>query len=235
MVRKPTEEIPLKAQVIARVSVAIIRLFSLTLRSRLIDHCEFQANPPKESLIWATWHNALFSFPMIYRRYFFARKGAAMASASKDGAVVAQVLRLLQVEPIRGSSSRRGGQALREMSTWLKDGYDVALTPDGPRGPCYHLSPGVVFLASMSGCRILPVRVEYQNCWKLKSWDQFRIPKPFSRVDIHVGPYAEVPSGVNAENLEPHRIRIETLLRGEVRKSGPESGDVLPANAEASP
>jgi len=97
--------------------------------------------------------------------------------------------------PFRGSSSRRGAQALIELASWLSEGYDIALTPDGPRGPCYKLSPGLVLLAKNDGNPIMPLAVRYHDSWKLKSWDQFRIPKPFSRVDVYAGPVVHVPGG----------------------------------------
>jgi len=236
MVSKPIpQEIPLKSKLIAHAAVALIRLFGFTLRSRLIDRGNFKGKlefDKESSFIWGLWHNGLFSLPIIYKRYLYTRHGAAMASASKDGAIVAKVLQILGIGAIRGSSSRRGGQALLEMASWLENGYDVAMTPDGPRGPKHHCSPGIVHLASKTGCKIFPLRVHYHNCWTLKSWDQFRIPKPFSRLDIYLGPGIDVPKDLDAAGLEVHRQRVEALLTGDVPEDdGPEG--VFPANLEA--
>src|SRR5436189_6328705 len=109
---------------------------------------------------------------------------AAMVSASKDGAFLAAILERFKVQPVRGSSSRRGRQALPELTTWAERGYDLAITPDGPRGPCYVVQHGVMSLAQVSGLPIIP----FSFCadWKLrpKSWDRFQIPLPFSRCEI---------------------------------------------------
>ncbi len=221
---KPSKHpVPFKAKAIAWVSVLVIRLFALTLRSRVVDHRDENERQPVRSVIWATWHHSLFAFPIVYQRHFPEQKGAAMASASKDGAIVAEVLRLFGVEAIRGSSSRRGGQALLEMASWLEDGYSVGLTPDGPKGPRENCSRGMNHLGSMTGASSLLVRMDYRSCWELNSWDRFRIPKPFSRIDFHLGPSADIPPGLTADTLEPYRKQVEALLCGAEPDAEPES------------
>jgi lysophospholipid acyltransferase (LPLAT)-like uncharacterized protein len=203
-----------KARVLGGTAVGLILLFGLTLRFRL--HAKSALAPQGETnYIWAVWHNCLFSFPLIYRKFFADRRGAALTSASRDGAVAAAVVRFLGIAPIRGSNSRRGGQAMLELASWLSEGYDIALTPDGPRGPRYHLSPGLVLLAKRTGTPVMPVSVRYHDCWKLDSWDRFRIPKPFSRIDVHVGPAVVVPADINDQQFEEFRLGIEELMRAE--------------------
>jgi hypothetical protein len=212
---RPTDlPISWKAQIIAGIGVAIIRLFGLTLRFKLYSKAPI--TPQEETnYIWAVWHNCLFSFPLIYRKFFSTRRGAALTSASKDGEIAAAVVKLLGIAPIRGSTSRRGGQALIELASWLNEGYDIALTPDGPRGPRYQLSPGLILLAKKTGTPIMPVAIRYHSCWKLKSWDQFRIPKPFSQVDIHVGPVVQVPPDINDQQFEEFRMGVQELMCAE--------------------
>src|SRR5262249_17493705 len=103
-------------------------------------------------------------------RYYLARhqperRLAAMVSASRDGGLLARILELFGVEPVRGSSSRRGPQALREMISWGERGYDLAITPDGPRGPCYTVQEGVISTAQITGLPIVPV--SYRLNWKI--------------------------------------------------------------------
>src|SRR5207245_2002111 len=145
----------------------------------------FGGSAPKERLIFAVWHNRLALVLTAYRRHVTRwapdRRLAGMVSASRDGGMLAVALRRFGVEPVRGSSSRRGGQAVREMVAWAERGYDLAMTPDGPRGPRYVLQDGVIVTAQLTGLPIVPV--SYHLRWKiqLKSWDRFQVPLPFSR------------------------------------------------------
>ncbi|MBU6300582.1 MAG: lysophospholipid acyltransferase family protein [Verrucomicrobia bacterium] len=212
---RPTDlPIGWKARVIAAVGVTIIRAFGCTIHFKLHHKSPLLAQE-ETNYIWAVWHNCLFSFPIIYRKFFASRKGAALTSASKDGEIAAAVVKQLGIAPIRGSNSRRGGQALIELTTWLNEGYDIALTPDGPRGPRYQLSPGLILLAKKTGTPIMPVAIHYHSCWKLNSWDQFRIPKPFSRIDVHVGPVVRVPPDINAKQFEEFRLGVQELMCAE--------------------
>lgn len=209
---RPTDlPIGLKARVIGLIGFTIIRLFGMTLRLQLHAKSPVVAQD-QTNYIWGVWHNCLFSFPLVYRKFFSHRKGAALTSASKDGEIAAAVVKLLGIAPIRGSNSRRGGQALIELASWLSEGYDIALTPDGPRGPRYQLSPGLILLAKKTGTPIMPLAVHYHDCWKLKSWDEFRIPKPFSRVDVHAGPVVQVPADINDQQFEEFRLGVQELM-----------------------
>ncbi|MFM8335212.1 MAG: lysophospholipid acyltransferase family protein, partial [Opitutaceae bacterium] len=105
-----------------------------------------------------------------------------LTSASKDGEVLAETCRHFTMEAARGSSSRRGAQALRECLTYIKKGRDVCITPDGPRGPCYEFKPGAIIVARRTRAPMLLVGAEFTSSWRLKSWDRFHLPKPFSRV-----------------------------------------------------
>jgi len=152
--------------------------------------------------------------------YGYARKHtrtagmAAIVSASKDGAFLAAILECFKVQPVRGSTSRRGPQALLELLTWAERGYDLAITPDGPRGPCYVVQEGVMSLAQLSGLVIIPFAFQLQ--WKVrpKSWDRFQIPVPFSRCKMILEKPICVPREASAAQREELRQRLETTLRG---------------------
>jgi lysophospholipid acyltransferase (LPLAT)-like uncharacterized protein len=120
---------------------------------------------------------------------------------------------------VRGSSSRRGSTAIRELSALLEAGTDLAITPDGPRGPKYSLGPGAVFLAQKTGVPIIPIHARYHGAIRLKTWDSFGIPLPFSRVDIVMDPYLTIDP--EDTDLESERLRLETLLREEAEKADP--------------
>ena len=104
--------------------------------------------------------------------------------------------------------------ALRELTSILEKGEDVALTPDGPRGPKYRISPGIIKLSQLTGVPVMPIHIQYSSFWELKSWDAFRIPKPFSRVTVIFGPlYLICPTSDDAA-FEAERARMEAILAG---------------------
>ena len=110
------------------------------------DRAGWLKNPPTGPVIFCIWHNRLVLSMEGYRIFQKAspRKGmAAMVSASRDGGLLTAILERFKVQPVRGSSSRRGPQALLELITWGERGYDLAITPDGPRGPCGVVQEGV--------------------------------------------------------------------------------------------
>ena len=136
-----------------------------------------------------------------------------MVSASKDGGFLTAILERFKVQPVRGSSSRRGPQALLELTTWAERGYDLAITPDGPRGPCYVVQEGIMSLAQITGLPILPA--SYNLNWKIrpKSWDRFQIPLPFSRCEIRVEKPIRVPREASDAERENLRLQLKETLK----------------------
>jgi hypothetical protein len=201
----------------ARLIHALIRVVSATIRYEWRDSSRL---PPAEAdgpVIFCIWHNRLALCLELYRHYV-GRTGrphrmAAMVSASKDGGLLARVLELHGVQPVRGSTSRRGRQALLELVTWAERGYDLAITPDGPRGPCYVIQDGIISLAQLTGLPIIPVA--YHLAWKirLRSWDQFQIPLPFTKCHMSLAPPIRVPREASEEERERLRQQLEDRLK----------------------
>jgi lysophospholipid acyltransferase (LPLAT)-like uncharacterized protein len=135
-----------------------------------------------------------------------------MVSASKDGGFLAAILECFGVQPVRGSSSRRGAQALLELTTWAERGHDLAITPDGPRGPRCVVQDGIMSLAQVTGLQIFPC--SYHVSWKicLKSWDRFQIPLPFAKCDMTLGQPISVPREATDEEREKLRQQLERSL-----------------------
>jgi lysophospholipid acyltransferase (LPLAT)-like uncharacterized protein len=193
-----------------------IRAVSATLRYRWNDRSNYFGGPSPSPAIYCVWHNRLALCMIAY--YGYARKRnptpgmAAMVSASKDGGFLAAILECFKVQPVRGSSSRRGHQALLELTTWAERGYDLAITPDGPRGPCYVVQDGVMALAQITGLPVMPV--SYYLHWKLqpKSWDRFQIPLPFSRCDMVFAPPVRVPREATDAEREALRQQLQQRL-----------------------
>ncbi|MCB1124997.1 MAG: lysophospholipid acyltransferase family protein [Verrucomicrobiae bacterium] len=203
-------------RLLARTIFLAIRSVDFTLRYRLDQPDRMQHRLLDGPAIFAIWHNRLALSVMLYHRFVQAfqpeRKMAAIASASRDGAMLARVIELLGVRPVRGSSSRRGAQALLEMGTLADQGYDLAVTPDGPRGPRYQLQPGVVGLAAATGLPIL--LASCQVAWKKQapSWDRFQIPLPFSPVRVFISEPIRVPRDLNEKAREEVRADLERRM-----------------------
>lgn len=195
----------------------LLRAVALTLRYRWLDQSGFLTKPPAGPGLYCTWHNRLALCMAVYYGYIKKHNAtpglAAMVSASKDGALLAAVLETFRVQPVRGSSSRRGPQALLELNTWAEKGYDLAITPDGPRGPRYQVQEGVTSLAQITGLPIIPC--SWNLAWKLqiKSWDGFQIPLPFSRCEVFFEKPIRVSREANDAERETLRLQIERVLR----------------------
>jgi len=201
-----------KARLLAAIGAAIVRLLIATLRFRITDHARVLATPPEKPLVWAFWHNRLFVAPYLFEHFFSGRRGAALASASKDGEIIAAFMHRFGIRPIRGSSSRGGARALVEMKRAFDAGFDLGITPDGPRGPRYSLNPGVVKLAQVTAGTILPLRIRYSRFWRLKTWDGFMIPMPFAIVEITLDTLIRVSATADEAAFEAERVRVERLL-----------------------
>ncbi len=161
--------------------------------------------------VTVTWHHDLLFFPLMFTRPILART-AAMISASRDGQYLADLLRLLGLRTVRGSSSRQGARALRAAFAEIRRGNVVSITPDGPRGPRRRMKSGPVILASQSGVPVVPMAVNCSRCWELRSWDRFRIPKPFSRVVLVVGEPVAIPPDLTEAETEHWRQVLEQRL-----------------------
>jgi lysophospholipid acyltransferase (LPLAT)-like uncharacterized protein len=204
--------ITLKAKLLGFAIATVVRSIGMTLRIRVEDPDGLLDSLPEHPMIWVFWHNRIFSIPVFYKRHMPTRQGAVLTSASRDGAVLSEAMRQLGVGSVRGSSSRRGGAAMLGLAEWLKGGHDIAITPDGPRGPCYNLQPGVIKLAQLTGTPVLPLIATYAKAKRLRTWDKFFIPLPFSRVHVKVGPLVNIATTGDDTEFEQERLRLEGLL-----------------------
>ncbi len=160
------------------------------------------------------WHNRLFMVPWLASRAWPGRPVYGLVSASRDGANLAKFFSFIGMGAVRGSSSRFGREALRELIAVLRSGHDIAITPDGPRGPIYQMKAGAVLATRRTRSPLLIFGIEYCAAWRARSWDRFCIPKPFSRVVLRhelLDPEA-IPHG--SEGVEFVRTRL-LVLSGE--------------------
>ncbi len=190
----------------------LLQLWTRTLRFELEDRANLAAISPNEQFIWAIWHNRVMLFPTVMRRFAARREGAALISASRDGAFLADFVARYGYTAVRGSSSKKGASAMRQLAEVMANGADVAITPDGPRGPAYELGSGIVYLAQNSAAAVVPLNLEYSSCWRLTSWDRFILPKPFSIVRVIYGMPHRVRATTNDAEFESERLRLQNAM-----------------------
>ncbi|KAB2640547.1 MAG: lysophospholipid acyltransferase family protein [Verrucomicrobia bacterium] len=191
-----------------------MKLCALTLRFHIEDRCGIgQPCGLPAPVIYALWHNRFFTVPAAWRMLCGqTRKSVVLTSASNDGAMVARAMAVFGFRAVRGSSSRRAVAALVGMKQAIRDGFDVCVTPDGPRGPRYVFHPGLVKIAEATHTPIIPVHVHFAAAWRLNTWDGFVIPKPFSRVHVIFDQPLTVLPAADAAAFEAQRRRIEAVL-----------------------
>ena len=190
----------------------LLQLWGRTLRYEIDDRAGVVGRSVTENYIGALWHNRLLVFPLVLRRFFPERHGAALISASRDGDLLADAVRRFGYDVVRGSSSRLGASAILRLTQVLASGGDVVITPDGPRGPAYELGPGIIFLAQKSGAAVVPMNLEYSRCWRLGSWDRFIVPRPFAKVRVLINRPHRVKSTVTPEEFESERLALQDAM-----------------------
>ncbi len=193
---------------------ALARVWNRTLRFEAGEDYRQAMAQSEHSMVFIVWHNRLFVVAEIYRRFRGGRTTYGLVSASRDGAWLAAFFSLMGMQAVRGSSSRGGREAVTAMVDVLRAGHAIGITPDGPRGPCYSFKDGGLVVARRAGARVLLLGMEYTSAWRLRSWDGFYLPKPFSRVRLRC---AWVPD----EALH-HAKDLSTELRAQMLALNPE-------------
>ena len=194
-------------------AVAIRALARSWERTELGSEHRLQAERDHPGLLVAIWHGR----GVVGAAFYDPRSCQVLVSASEDGSMATTILGRLGYAIIRGSSSRGGVRALREMITCLKGGQHVGITPDGPRGPLHSMSPGLVFLSRATGAPVLPFGMAMDRAWRLNTWDDYCIPKPRARVVAVYRPVIQVPRDADNETLQEYSDRIrESLIDAEL-------------------
>jgi lysophospholipid acyltransferase (LPLAT)-like uncharacterized protein len=161
----------------------------------------------RDRYIYAFWHEGL-----LLPAYQYRRTGVhVLISQHADGQLIAEVCRHLGFPTVRGSSTRDGVKAVRQL---LKVGRHahLGITPDGPRGPRRQVQPGLVYLAAKTGLPIVPAGFAFDRPWRARSWDRFAMPRPWSRAVCVTGDVVCVPTDAGREALEECRQRVEDAL-----------------------
>ena len=164
---------------LSRLGLWALRVLGTTWRVRFLNlellHAQHARGRP---VILALWHGNLLPLLWMHR----GRKLSVMVSEHADGEIIARVMIALGLRTVRGSTSRGAARALLTAAREVDAGYDLAITPDGPRGPAHSVAPGALIIAQRTGAPIVPLAAWVSSAWHLQSWDRFMIPKPFARV-----------------------------------------------------
>jgi len=206
--------LPLKKRIFAwlipRLIVLLQRIYGKTLRRidigrEFVDECR----TAHRAWIYAIWHTNVFFSPYLNR----GQNVNVMISESRDGDVINHVVHAFGNRAIRGSTSRGGMKALKQLISELKKGNPAAITPDGPLGPAFKLQAGILIAAMRSGAPIIPFHYEATNQWIFeKAWDKHRLPKPFSTLVVSYGKPIVLPGKVDAHGFEELILSVEQAL-----------------------
>jgi len=165
----------------------------------------------KDNFIVSMWHGDLLMQPYNYQN--FKPKGTVkgIISEHRDGEAIRKTVEYLGIGSLSGSSTRGGAKALIGAIKSLKNGIDIAITPDGPRGPIYNVADGIVMIAQKTNSKILPLSCVPSKYWQLSSWDKFIIPKPFGKLNFYIGDPIDV--------LEMDMESAKTLIHDKMREN----------------
>lgn len=158
------------------------------------------------------WHQQFFAAIRHFKTYA-PYHPALMISQSKDGDIIAAIAEKSGWHAVRGSSSRDGGRALKEMIDHLKQSGLAGHVVDGPRGPAGIIKAGVVSLARATGAVVVPLYATSDRAWYFKSWDRFMLPKPFANVTLRFGEMLDLSSGASDKDFEHHRVRLQEIMQ----------------------
>ena len=160
------------------------------------------------------WHGNFLMMPYLYRQARNVPNMSLVTSAHEDGIIVEQYFESFGLKSIRGSTgvNKGGAKALIQAIRELKDGRDLAVTPDGPKGPLKSIANGILLMSIKSGVPICGCRVKPSRFWQLKTWDRFCIPKPFSTIDYYIAEPLFLDKDIEIEEAkEKLRIYMEEL------------------------
>jgi hypothetical protein len=190
----------------------ILYLYSLTLRITVENEETWMAYLKKGGkVLLCTWHQQFFAAIQHFKSYKSFRP-SLMISKSQDGEIIARIARKQGWQTVRGSSSRGGGRALKQMIERLRQSGLAAHIVDGPKGPSGIIKDGVISLAHAAEAAVVPFYITADRAWYFKSWDRFMLPKPFARVTIRFGQMIHFPVENDKQAFENQRNHLEKIM-----------------------
>ena len=192
--------------VIPPLGTLLIRLIYLTCKKRFHITQEIGKAP----VIFAFWHGDLLMQPYLYYRFRDTPHAKVIISEHFDGQIIARIMQFFKLDTLHGSSSRSGAKVLIGGIRALKEGFDIGITPDGPKGPRHEVADGVVVMAQKSGAKVIVYSCVPSRYWQFRSWDRFTIPKPFSTLDFYASSVLDLK---NMPLQEAKSVVKEELMR----------------------
>ncbi|PKN19848.1 MAG: hypothetical protein CVU71_05635 [Deltaproteobacteria bacterium HGW-Deltaproteobacteria-6] len=195
-----------------------VRMYAATFRLKLENEAEWRAYLEQGGkVLICCWHQQFFIGVRLFLRY---RKysPSVMISKSLDGDIASRIAEKSDIFPVRGSSSRSGGRALKEIIARLNHGRLAAHLLDGPRGPAGVVKGGAISIASGANAAIVPTYVTADRAFYLKSWDRYMVPKPFARVTVRFYPLMELPPIRDNSDFEEQRQILEKTLQPHLKR-----------------
>lgn len=188
----------------------LVRLWIGTLRYRYRPMGpNLDPNQPRFQgrYLYAFWHENI-----LVPAYHYARRDIhVLISEHADGQMIAEACRHLGFRVVRGSATRGGARAVRQMVRRGRSAH-LAITPDGPRGPRRQVQPGVVYLAALTGLPIVPFGIAFERAWRMRSWDRFAVPWPWSAAVCVTAEPIRVPENIRKDRLEHYRLRVQEAM-----------------------
>lgn len=165
-----------------RLGTLLLRALAGTWRIRIQGRTPSASRQAagESAIILSLWHGQMLPILCAHR----GEPCTVLVSEHRDGEIIARILGAFGFSAARGSSSRGGSRALLELVQLVRAGHDIAITPDGPRGPRRTMAPGALLIAQRASASIIPLVAHADRKWVLRSWDAFEIPKPFARVTV---------------------------------------------------
>jgi lysophospholipid acyltransferase (LPLAT)-like uncharacterized protein len=200
-------------KIIPAIAYLIIYVVSKTLRLKITGAKQIiEAKKTGKNFIFAFWHNQFFIMPYYYVKKIGRSPISVLTSKSKDGEYISRLLYKFGFSTTRGSTSLGGETALRLLIKEIEKGNDVAVTPDGPRGPRHIIQEGIITLSSVTGCPIVLAGYKVKRKKILNTWDKFIIPCPFtSGILTTIGPIS-IPKNISDSRKEEIRKSLEKTL-----------------------
>ncbi len=193
-------------------------LYAMTFRLKIVNEEEWRNYVDQGGrVLLGCWHQQFFIGVRLFRRYR-KYKTLVMISRSTDGDIASRVAETAGTYPVRGSSSRGGSPALKEIITRLRSGKVAVHLLDGPRGPAGVVKPGTIAIAAGANAAITPAYIEVDRAWYAHSWDKYIVPKPFARVTVTFCPVIKLPPDLGAHEYEKHRKYLEDILQPHLKR-----------------
>ncbi|WP_297442424.1 lysophospholipid acyltransferase family protein [Sulfurimonas sp.] len=161
-----------------------------------------------DPVIFACWHGELLMLPYLYKYYRKTPHAKVLISPHFDGKIISKTVKYFGLDTIAGSSDKSPTKVLIQAIRSLKEGYDIGITPDGPKGPRHEVSNGIIMMAQKTKAKILLLEIKPTKYWQLNSWDKFIIPKPFGTLHY----YATTELDISDMSMEEARSRIKKGL-----------------------